>query len=243
MPDSAVTALQFDSVEKRYGPLVALRPLTLAVARGECVLLLGANGSGKTTLLKLSALLLRPTRGRVTSPRHAGDGPVALKASLGYVAHATLLYDELTAEENLTFFARLFGIADASARVSELLESCGLAARRAGIVRTFSRGMRQRLALARALLNRPSLLLLDEPTTGLDRQGHLWLAGRLAMLKDEGCTILMSAHGASEAAALATRAVLLDRGALLADSAQGGSVAQVQARANELDGLSARGPA
>ena len=232
MPEPAsVTALEFLDAEKRFGALVALRRVSLSVNRGEFLLLLGANGSGKTTLLRLGALLLRPSSGTVKFP---GIAEAACKSQLGYVAHTTLLYDDLTAHENLVFFARLYGIVEADSRASELLASCGLAGRSTSLVRTFSRGMRQRLALARALLNNPQFLFLDEPATGLDRQGHAWLAAALSDLKSRGCTILMSAHSRSEAASLATRALLLDRGSLMADSASGGSVAEILARADAL---------
>jgi heme ABC exporter ATP-binding subunit CcmA len=231
--------LEFQQVEKRYGALVALRRLSLQVDAGEFLLLLGPNGSGKTTLLRLAALLLRPTVGKVTFPAFAHEVETAVRARLGLVAHTTLLYDDLTAKENLYFFARLGGVAAFRERSDELLEACGLAARADSLVRTFSRGMRQRLALARALLNQPSLLLLDEPTTGLDRQGHAWLAGTLASLKKDGHTIVTSTHGQTDAAALATRAILLDRGAVLADSGPGGDVNAVFAGADAL-GTAAR---
>jgi ABC-type multidrug transport system ATPase subunit len=241
MPEPAsATALEFQDAEKRFGVVVALRRLSLSVNRGEFVLLLGANGSGKTTLLRLGALLLRPSSGTVKFP---GIEETISKARLGYVAHTTLLYDDLTANENLIFFARLYGIPDSHSRAAEWLDSCGLATRGTSLVRTFSRGMRQRLALARALLNNPQFLFLDEPATGLDRQGHAWLAATLSDLRSRGCTILMSAHSKSEAASLATRALLLDHGSLIADSASAGSVAEILARADAIAPLAAPGGA
>ncbi len=215
--------LRFENVEKRYGSLLALRRLSLQIEHGQAVVLVGRNGSGKTTLLRIAAGLIRPSSGRVILSDEA-EGP---RARVGFVAHQTMLYDELTAEENLFLFARLHGIRKPAPRVEELLGEAGLRERRASLVRTFSRGMRQRLTIARALLEQPSLLLLDEPGTGLDVPGLLWLAGTLRRLRDAGCALVMSLHGQSELSALATRAIRLEAGAVAADSAVTGAVEPV----------------
>jgi len=206
----------FEKIEKRFGPLQALRGVSLEISPGEFVALLGPNGAGKTTLLRIAALLMRPTSGSV---RFTSDEP---KGLIGMVSHSTLLYDELTAAENLTLFAELYGLDDAGARVAAGLDACGLASRAGSIVRTFSRGMRQRLSIARALLHGPRLLLLDEPAAGLDRQGLVWFGATLARLRDAGATVIMSTHARNESLDLATRAVSLGGGRVEHDSGPGG---------------------
>jgi heme exporter protein A len=215
------TGIRFESIEKRYGGLYALRRVSLEIAAGECVALAGRNGSGKTTLLRIAARLARPSFGQVTFTGTATSNG-ARASQTGFVGHATMLYDELTAEENLVLFGRLLGIPGPSARAGNLLRDVGLYERRASLLRTFSRGMRQRIAIARALLDEPSVLLLDEPATGLDPQGVGWLTETLRRLRDTGCTMLMSLHGESEISALTTRAVRLDGGSLVADTKSGG---------------------
>jgi len=219
--------VEFVQFAKRYGARFALRNVSLSIAPGECVALVGPNGSGKTTLLKAAGLLIRPTTGRVEfshtgangSGRYSHESPDAIKGYLGFVSHSTLLYDDLTAKENLVLFARLYGLDSPDERARAALEPAGLAARSNDLVRNFSRGMRQRLAIARALLAGPKLLLLDEPSTGLDRAGQQWLGATLANLAAAGCTVLMSTHGAGEANAFVTRAVRLVGGSIAEDSA------------------------
>jgi|SRR5579875_359402 heme exporter protein A len=181
-------ALRLEGIEKRYGRIRALAGIWLEVQAGETVALTGANGSGKTTLLRVVAGLMAPDRGAViweTHPRPPG---------LGLVGHQTMLYGDLTAWENLRFFARLHGLAVARAEVERWLEEAGLGGRADDLVRTFSRGMRQRLAIVRALITRPEVLLLDEPGVGLDASGRQWLQRILQEQQQKGTTILFATH-------------------------------------------------
>jgi heme exporter protein A len=216
------TGISFKNIDKRYGGLYALRRVSLEIAPGECTVFAGRNGSGKTTLLRIAARLVRASSGEVKYQNAKSEDSAG--APVGFVAHATMVYDELTAEENLLLFAKLQGIAEPAARAESLLREVGLLERRGSLVRTFSRGMRQRVAIARALLNQPSVLLFDEPATGLDPQGITWLAESIRQMRDSGRSILMSLHGESEISALATRAVRLDAGSVVADTKTGASL-------------------
>jgi heme exporter protein A len=215
--------ISFSGIEKRYGMRMALRGVSLEIGAGECVALVGHNGSGKTTLLKITALLARPSKGEISFS--SGGAPLStseVKHRIGMVAHHTLVYDELTAEENLVFFAKLFDLPDPVTRARQSLEPVGLARRADDMVRTFSRGMRQRLAIARALLASPQLLLFDEPAAGLDPEGQQWLGATLANLHTAGCTIVMSTHGRNETQGSVTRAIRLEGGEVTHDSGASG---------------------
>jgi heme exporter protein A len=225
-PAFAPTGIRFENIDKRYGGLYALRRVSLDVAPGECVVFAGRNGSGKTTLLRIAARLVRASSGQVSYLD--GQGKILeTRPATGFVAHATMVYDELTAEENLVLFAKLQGLSEPAGRAETLLREVGLLERRDSLVRTFSRGMRQRMAIARALLNEPSVLLLDEPATGLDPQGITWLAESLRRIRDGCRTIVMSLHGESEISTLATRAIRLDAGSIAADTRAGANLRSI----------------
>ncbi len=179
MSDS-IAMIELRKLTKAFGSKAALRGVDLRVEPGESLVIFGPNGAGKTTLIRILSSLSRPTGGKVLIggldlATHA-DG---IRRYLGVVSHAPLLYDSLTAEENLRFFAQLYDMKAPARRISEMLEQVGLTARRHDLVRTFSRGMVQRLAIARALLHDPQVLLLDEPDTGLDPQAAEMLHGLL----------------------------------------------------------------
>jgi heme ABC exporter ATP-binding subunit CcmA len=213
-PDSLI---QVTGLYKTFGLRVALRDVSLNVARGSVLGLLGPNGSGKTTLLRILSALSSPTRGIVKIggwelPKEAA----AVRARLGVVAHLPLLYEELTAAENLAFYARLYDC-ESNGRAPAVLEQVGLAKRAHDPVRTFSRGMVQRLAIARAMLHDPPVLLLDEPYTGLDANGSAMLDGLLKTWRDEGRTVVISIHDIAHAATVCDRAVILRLGQVAAD--------------------------
>ena len=203
--------IQVKKLVKRFGPLTVLRKLDLEVANGEFVALLGPNGAGKTTLLRILASLARPTSGSVVvaSCQLPSEGTV-LRSQLGVVSHQPLLYGDLTAEENLTFFSRLYDVP--RQRISEVIDLVGLTARKADLVRTFSRGMQQRLAIGRAILHNPKILLLDEPHTGLDQDAGLILDRILKEVALDGRTVVMTSHDLVRSAGLADRVVLLTKG-------------------------------
>lgn len=206
-------ALAVNGVWKYFGDFPALRQVTLAVDRGSCVALLGRNGAGKTTLLKILAGLAAPSEGAILlegkSPRDA-----ATRARIGLIGHGIAVYDELTALENLEVFAQLYGIASPRDTAREWLRRVNLSHVENGKAREFSRGMRQRLAVARAFLHAPKLLILDEPFTGLDDRSIGLLQGLLRDALSEGATAILSTHQLPEAMELATHVALLNRGQL-----------------------------
>lgn len=200
---------------KRFGPLAVLRELDFEVKSGEFVALLGPNGAGKTTLLRILATLSRPTSGYVQVASHRlPQASTSLRADLGVVSHQPLLYGDLTAEENLRFYGKLYSVP--RERIQEVLDLVGLANRRDDLVRTFSRGMQQRLTIGRAILHDPRILLLDEPHTGLDQEAGEILDSVLRAVALQGRTVVMTSHDMVRAAGLATRVDLLSKGKIAA---------------------------
>jgi heme exporter protein A len=202
---------------KRFGLKTVLGGIDLDVQPGEFVALLGPNGAGKTTLLRILASLSHPSMGEVSVAGHRlPHQAAAVRARLGVVSHVPLLYGDLTAEENLHFYGRLYGIARLGQRVSEVLAMIGLETRRRDLVRTFSRGMQQRLAIGRAVLHDPDVMLFDEPHTGLDQDASAMLDGVLRSVAAQGRTVLMTSHDLARSEALATRFDILSRGVIVA---------------------------
>jgi len=202
---------------KHFGLKPVLRGVDFQVERGEFVALLGPNGAGKTTLLRILASLARPNMGTVRVagydlPRQAAS----VRSMLGVVSHLPLLYGDLSAEENLRFYGRMYGVPHLERRAGEVLELVGLRAQRRELVRAFSRGMQQRLSIGRAILHDPELMLLDEPYTGLDQDAALMLDDLLREVITRGRTVVMTSHDLSRAASLAPRIDILSRGVISA---------------------------
>ncbi len=207
---------------KGFGLKPVLRGMDFAVEAGEFVAVLGPNGAGKTTFLRILASLSRPGLGEV---RVAGyrlpQQAAALRGALGVVSHQPLLYGDLTAAENLRFFGRMYGLAGLDHRIGEVLAMVGLTPRAGDLVREFSRGMQQRLAIGRAVLHDPRVMLFDEPYTGLDPEAAAMLDGLLLTVAARGRTVVMTSHDLARAGALATRVDILSRGVIAASVRRG----------------------
>jgi heme exporter protein A len=209
--------IQVNKLTKRFGLKTILRNLDFEVQRGEFVALLGSNGAGKTTFLRILASLSKPSLGLVkiagyTLPNEATQ----VRAKLGVVSHQPLLYPDLTAEENLQFYSKMYGVTNPQSQITKILQQIGLEKRRKDFVRTFSRGMQQRLAIGRAILHEPEIILFDEPYTGLDQDASLMLDDLLRSVASNGRTVVMTSHDLIRAEALATRFDVLSRGTIIA---------------------------
>jgi heme exporter protein A len=209
-PEPAAIAVQ--GLSKRYNLQPVLNDLTLEVADGSLCVLLGANGAGKTTLLRIIASLVRPDAGTVALHGAALKNNPALRRQIGYLGHQSLFYNDLNALENLAHYARLYHLDNISSRVTEAVDSTGLSQHQHKPVRTYSRGMLQRLAIARALLHDPAILLLDEPYTGLDKDAARALDERLRSLHHPGRTLLIAAHRPQRLLAFASHVAWLKDG-------------------------------
>ncbi|MEW5975919.1 MAG: heme ABC exporter ATP-binding protein CcmA [Acidobacteriota bacterium] len=209
-------AVRVEGVHKWFGATTALQGASLSVARSDFMVLLGRNGAGKSTLLRVIARVVRPNSGTIEINgidlrRH----PERVRSDLGFVAHSTYLYRKLTARENLRFFARIYQLDSIESRVSRALEWAGLEEHAHRQVDGFSRGMQQRLAIARATLHDPQILLLDEPFSGLDLEASELLAGWMREFVAGGKTILMATHDLQQGLESVTRWVFLEKGRIV----------------------------
>lgn len=207
-------AIEVEDLNKSYGRLRVLKGVSLEIAEGESFALLGPNGAGKTTLIKIITTLIKPEGGKVRIQGiDALEEPSSVKGLFGLVSHHNYLYEELTAWENLEFYSQIYGSREEQAYA--LLEEVGLSQREDSLVSTFSRGMKQRLSIARALLHNPQILILDEPTTGLDLNSKRWFYSTVNKKIGEGRTVLLTTHAIEEAEKLCTRAGIMLDGSLV----------------------------
>jgi heme exporter protein A len=201
----SMVPVRASELTKHYGSRTILRRIGLEIAAGEAVALQGGNGAGKTTLLRCLASITRPTRGEVWWFGQLAYGKPALRGWVGMAAHESHLYPHLTLRENLIFAGRMYGIAQPAERADQLLAEVGLAEHGPHLPMQVSRGMAQRIAVARALVHQPRILLLDEPFSGLDAEGRAWLSHTLVMLRESGCAICFSTHDGALAEQVADR--------------------------------------
>jgi heme exporter protein A len=210
---SLTPAVETAGLVKSFGNFKALRGIDLQVPAGSTLAVFGPNGAGKTTLIKILASIMRPTSGKIfIEGFELKDNAEQVRGRLGLVAHQSYLYGNLSAWENLDFYARMYGVEDKRERIGEVLDLVSMTARKHDRLSTFSRGMQQRMALARALLHRPSILLLDEPETGLDQQalGAMW---DIIRREESGRrTIIFTSHSFERALAVCDDLIILERG-------------------------------
>ena len=205
--------IEIRGLVKSFGHKAVLRGIDLEVADGQFLTLVGPNGAGKTTLIRILATLSKATSGAVLmNGFDLADEFVDIRKSIGLVSHQTLLYGDLTPDENLRFYGQMYDVPDLEDRIGVVLQQVGLEGRRHDPVRTFSRGMQQRLAIARAILHQPSVLLLDEPDTGLDQHAAEMLHELLATVGTKGRTVLMTTHNLERGLSMGDRVAILAKG-------------------------------
>lgn len=218
MTEHQTSAVELHGVVCEFGRIRALDELSLRVSPGTVLGVVGPNGAGKTTLIDVICGLTRPVRGRVqVLGQDASRSSAALRARIGVLPQETALYDEVTAWQNLSFAAALYGVARPEARIAAVLELVGLAHRRHDVVRGFSGGMQRRLAIARALLHDPALLILDEPTVGVDVEARHQIWSHIRQLRAEGRTVVLTTNYLDEAEALCDRIAMLRSGRVVAE--------------------------
>jgi heme exporter protein A len=211
--------IEVKKLVKRFGLKPVLKVVDFEVEQGEFVGLLGPNGAGKTTFLRILSSLSRPTLGEVCLAGYRlPQQAAAVRCRLGVLLHQPLLYGDLTAEENLRFYGKMYAIEGVSRRIDEVLSLVGLVHRRDDLVRTYSRGMQQRLAIARSVIHDPDILLLDEPYTGLDQDASAMLDEVLKKIATQGRTVVMTSHDLARVAELASRFDVLSRGVIAASA-------------------------
>jgi heme exporter protein A len=210
--DSRAPVVECEGLSRAFGARRAVDGVTLSLRAGDCLALFGPNGAGKTTLLRLLAGLLAPTAGQCRVGGVSLRDGRAARAQVGLVSHASMLYGALTARENVEFAARMFGLRDPAAAAARALAQMRVADRAEAPVRALSRGLQQRVSIARAIVHAPRLLLCDEPYTGLDEVGSAALTAALAERRDSGAALLLVTHNLSEGLALATHAAIMRRG-------------------------------
>lgn len=207
--------IRVENLSKYFGAKCALKNLNFTISRGEYVALLGVNGAGKTTLTRILATLSKPTSGIVRIDELTLKESVLIRKKIGVMSHYSFLYNDLTAKENLNFYARMYGLSSPSERIYDLLNKVGLASRSYDRVGTFSRGMQQRLSLARAILHSPTVLFLDEPFAGLDVNASQIVKDLLNEFIVQECTVLLTTHDITFALENSKRIMILRNGELV----------------------------
>ena len=208
--------IEIQGLTKSFGHIYALRGVDLQVAEGEFLTIVGPNGAGKTTFLRILATLLKPTRGFVRiNGLDLAPADVEVRRQIGFVSHQPLIYSNLTVAENLRFYGRIYDVPELEQRVETLLSLVGLDGRTHSLARTLSRGMQQRLSVARSIIHEPSIMLLDEPYTGLDQQAARMLRGLLQTVSNKSHTVLMTTHNLEHALEPADRLVILSGGQIV----------------------------
>jgi len=218
---SETPALEVADLSKTFGNQFALRKVSFRLRAGEFLTIFGPNGAGKTTLIRILSTLSKPSSGKAKIGNHSlPTDSEEIRRQIGVIAHQTFLYEDLTADENLRFYGKLYGVPDLEARIESIISEVGLGLRRRDRVRTFSRGMQQRLSIARAMIHDPLFLFLDEPYTGLDQHASEMLSGWLKRVRSSNRTTLMVTHDLERGLNMADRVAILNSGKIVFDERQ-----------------------